>query len=234
MRHPAHRLAASALAIALCAAVPAAAAPPLRDWNPVIDPAKFTSAVDNPYFPLPVGARWVYRGETKDGLETLEVEVRPGTKFILGVATTIVFETASIDGEVVEIAENWFAQDEAGDVWYFGEFTQDFAGGVPVGTAGSWEAGIGDALPGIVMKAEPKRGDTYFQEYAPGIAEDRATVMSTGGGEAVSYGVFADVVTTREWTKLESNSVERKSYARGIGLILEKKGGARLELVEMR
>ena len=231
---PARFHAAALTTLACFIAAAAHAGPRPRDWNPVIDPAHFVVTVDNPYFPLTAGAKWTYRGTSKAGVETLEIEVRPGAKFILGVATTIVLETASLDGKVVEVAENWFAQDDAGNVWYFGESTQDFAGGVPGSTAGSWEAGVGDARPGIIMKAEPQRGDAYFQEFAPGTAEDQASVMATSGSEAVSYGVFDDVVVTREWTSLEGNSVERKTYARGVGLILEKKGGSRLELESFR
>ena len=231
---PARITAAVVIVLAGFVVVAAHAGPGPKEWNPIIDPAHFVATVDNPYFPLPAGAVWTYRGTSKAGVETLEIEVRPGTKFILGIPTTIVLETAKLDGQVIEVAENWFAQDDLGNVWYFGEATQEFDGGVPGSTAGSWEAGAFDARPGIIMEAEPRKGDAYFQEFAAGTAQDQAVVVATGGSEAVSYGVFNDVVVTREWTSLEGNSVERKSYARGVGLILEKKGGSRLELESFR
>ena len=202
-------------------------------WDPVIDPAQFVREVDNPYFPLPVGRILRYRGETSSGTETLEIEVTSRTKLVMGVATTVVVERHAVDGEIEEISENWFAQDRDGTVWYFGEFSQIFDGGQPVGSPGSWEAGLAGARPGIIMKAQPQPGDTYYQEFAPGIAEDQARVVSTGRSATVPFGTFEDVLVTKEWTALESSSVEHKSYARGIGLISEAGGSERLDLVEM-
>ena len=131
----------------------------------------------------------------------------------------------------MEISENWFAQDRDGNVWYFGEFSRDFQNGVPVTSTGSWEAGVGGAKPGIIMKAQPMPGDTYFQEYAPGVAEDMATVQSVGTTESTQLGTYSGVLKTKEWTPLESSSVEHKYYAPGLGLIREEKGGQWLELV---
>lgn len=200
-----------------------------KDWTPGIDPANFVSQVDNPYFPLSSTRSMSYRGVSKDGTETLVIEVTGQTKLILGVTTTVVVETARLNGDVIEVAENWFAQDREGNVWYFGESTRD----VVTGTAGSWEAGVGQARPGIIMKAHPTVGDTYFQEFAPGVAQDMAAVLSTTRRVTVMGRSFDNVLQTKEWTALEPNSVEHKSYAPGVGLILEEKGGVSLELVAL-
>jgi len=213
---------------------PAFAGQKPKDWVPGIDPANFVSQVDNPWFPLPAGRSMYYRGVTREGTETLRIEVTGQTKVILGVTTTVVVETAALSGQTIEIAENWFAQDREGNVWYFGEYTRDFENGVEVGTAGSWEAGVNGARPGFIMKARPTPGDTYYQEFAPGVAEDMASVISTSKRESVMGRDFGNVLVTKEWTALASNSVEHKSYAPGIGLILEEKGGVRMELVEVR
>ena len=77
-------------------------------------------------------------------------------------------------------------------------------------------------------------GDTYFQEFAPGVAQDMATVISNTRTATVLGRTIGNVLLTKEWTALEPSSVEHKSYAPGIGLILEEKGGARLELIEVR
>ena len=143
-------------------------------------------------------------------------------------------ERHKLDGQIVEISENWFAQDRDGNVWYFGEFSQEYENGVPINSAGSWEAGVAGAKPGIIMRANPQPGDVYFQEFAPGIAQDMAQVMSTSGTATVLQGSYSSVLETKEWTDLEPNSRERKSYAPGIGLILEEKGPERLELIEVR
>jgi hypothetical protein len=217
----------------LLTVAPAFAGQKPKDWSPGIDPANFARPVDNPYFPLSSTRTLSYRAATKSGTETLRIDVTGGTKVILGVTTRVVIETATVNGETVEIAENWFAPDNQGNVWYFGEFTQDYEGGVPVGTEGSWEAGQGEpvAQPGIIMKANPMPGDTYFQEFAPGVAQDMASVISVGKTATVLGSTYNNVLLTKEWTSLEPNSVEHKSYAPGVGLILEEKGGVRLELV---
>ena len=226
------RLLACTLVALLNAPEPAPAGPKPKDWNPVIDPNAFSSTVDNRYFPLIPGTTLQYRNKT--GSETLVIEVTSRTRNIMGVRTTVVVETATEDGRTVEISENWFAQDRDGNVWYFGEATQDFQNGVPVSTAGSWEAGVHGALPGIIMKARPAVGDTYFQEYAPGIAEDMASVMAVEGSLSTALASYSGVLKTKEWTPLEANSVEHKYYAPGVGLVREEKGSQWMELVGTR
>lgn len=235
IRAPFTRTAAWLLAASLLLPSHASSDPRPKSWNPSIDPANFAGVVeDNPYFPLPPGRTLLYRGTAKDGIETLEMEVTNRTKTILGVRTTVVVERHGLNGQIVEISENWFAQDRNGDVWYFGEFSQNYENGVPINSAGSWEAGVSDARPGIIMKANPQAGDVYFQEFAPGIAQDMAQVMSTSGSATVPQGSYTGVLETKEWTDLEPNSRERKFYAPGIGFLLEQKGPDRLELIEVR
>jgi hypothetical protein len=229
------RIAVWLLAASLLVPPHVSADPKPKDWSPTINPADFAGvAEDNQYFPLPPGRVLLYRGTSKDGTETLEFEVTNRTKTILGVTTAVVVERHGLNGQIVEISENWFAQDKNGDVWYFGEFTQNYENGVPTSSAGSWEAGVNGALPGIIMRANPQVGDAYFQEFSPGVAQDQAQVMSTTGTSTVLQGNYSGVLETKEWTSLEPNSRERKSYAPGIGLILEQKGQERLELIEVR
>jgi len=205
-----------------------------KEWAPTIQPSQFVSEVTNPYFPLPSGRVMRYRGETKNGVETLEIEVTHRTRLVMGVSTKVVVETHRLDGQIEEISENWFAQDLAGNVWYFGEYSQTFDNGAPSGTPGSWEAGVGDAQPGIIMEAQPKVGDAYYQEFAPGVAQDQAQVLSTLRTVTVPFGTYSQVLVTKEWTALESSSIEHKSYAQGIGLILEEKGSERVQLIAVQ
>ena len=200
------------------------------EWNPVIVPGNFVTTVDNEYFPLVVGQTRKYRADTKEGLVTVDIEVPGQTKVVMGVTTTVMIEREKLDGQTVEVSENWFAQDTDGNVWYFGEFSQKYENGVPAGTPGSWEAGVGGALPGIIMRANPQRGDAYFQEFAPGIAQDQAQVKSSSESLTVPFGTYGGVVVTKEWTSLESNSIEKKYYAPGIGLIMEENGPELLKL----
>jgi len=229
-----HSKAGWLLAALLLLPVHASAGPKPKEWNPSIAAKDFVAVVDNQYFPLPAGRTLFYRGQGKDGVTTLEIEITGNIKNVMGVNTTVVIEREKLNGQVVEISENWFAQDNQGNVWYFGEATQKYENGAPGSTEGSWEAGVAGAKPGIIMKADPQTGDSYFQEFAAGVAQDMAQVMSGSKSVAVQAGTYSNVLQTKEWSPIESGGSEFKSYAQGIGLILEEQGAERLELVEVR
>ena len=224
-----HFLVSAASLLVLLTWVPAFAAQKPKDWNPTIDPADFTTSVTNSYFPLVPGTTCTY--STPDGSETMTVAVTGQTKVVMGVTTLVVRETHREDGVIVEVSENWYAQDEDGNVWYFGEFSQTYENGVPTTTAGSWEAGVAGALPGIIMPADPQHGQTYFQEFAPDVATDQAMVLTTNDTVTVPAGTYTNVLRTKEWTPLENASVEHKYYAPGVGLIMEQDGSQQLQLV---
>ncbi|MBA2767797.1 MAG: hypothetical protein H0U35_01440 [Sporichthyaceae bacterium] len=201
-----------------------------------LDPAGFTTTIDNPFLPLVPGTLMRYRETGDDGEGAVVVRVTHRTKSIQGVETVVVRDRAYLDGELVEDTFDWYAQDRRGNVWYFGENTKEYENGRVVSTAGSWKAGRDGARAGIVMKAQPRAGDTYYQEYSPGVAEDQATVLSLEASATVPYGSFCDVLKTKDFTALEPGIVERKFYARGVGPVLEKLvsgGNERLVLVKV-
>lgn len=210
-----------------------------EDYNPVIDPANFVAAIDNPYFNLAVGSVWVYEGKDEDGkTERVEVEVTNETKTILGVNTTVVHAREWVEGELVEDTFDWFAQDKDGNVWYFGEDSKEIEGGEVVNTNGSWEAGVNGAKPGIVMKGNPQVNEVYRQEFLPGEAIDMGQVLSLTESVTIELGSYANCLQTKDWTPLEPEVVEHKFYSKDVGnVILEKKvagESGQLELVEMR
>lgn len=207
-------------------------------YHVTIDPADFVAVVDHPYLPLPTGARWVYDGEVDGEPQRDTVTVLPGTEDILGVHATVVRDTVrAADGSVLEDTLDWYAQDRAGNVWYLGEDTKEYDHGKVTSTEGSWRAGEHGAQPGIVMRAHPRVGDAYRQEFDRGNAEDLAEVTRLGAKITTPAGSYADVLVTKEWTPLEANVVEEKSYARGIGVVAARttKGAdERSELVSTR
>ena len=142
------------------------------------DPARFSTTIDNPFLPFVPGTVMRYRETGDDGRGRVVVRVTHRTKTVQGVETVVVRDRAFVGGELVEDTFDWYAQDRQGNVWYFGENTKEYENGQVVSTAGSWKAGRDGARAGIVMKAHPRVGDTYYQEYAPGVAEDQATVLS--------------------------------------------------------
>jgi hypothetical protein len=72
------------------------------------------------------------------------------------------------------------------------------------------------------MPGKPEAGMKYYQEVAPGVAEDRAEVISTSQTANVPAGRFQNVLKTEETTPLEPGELENKFYAPGIGLIMEE------------
>jgi hypothetical protein len=200
------------------------------------DPARFSTTIDNPYMPLVPGTRMEYRERGDDGRGHVVVRVTHRTKTVQGVETVVVRDKAYLRGELVEDTRDWYAQDRRGNVWYFGEYSEEIEDGKVVNTDGSWKAGRDGARAGIVMEARPKVGDTYYQEFSPGIAEDQATVLALDASVTVPYGSFDNVLKTKDFTALEPGHVERKFYAKGIGSVLEKlvRGGTeRLALVRV-
>jgi hypothetical protein len=200
-------------------------------YAPTIEAAQFVASVDNDYVPLSPGTRFVY--ETPSGGERVEVHVTEETRDVMGVTCTVVMSREYEDGELVEETADWYAQDAAGNVWYFGEETKEYKDGAVVSTAGSWEAGVDGAQPGIIMKGTPTVGDSYRQEYYAGHAEDMGEVLSLEESVTVPYGTFDSVLMTKGWTPLEPGDVEHNYYAPGVGLVLEVEGDDRLELVSV-
>jgi hypothetical protein len=191
-------------------------------YEPVLDPANFVAVIDNPYYPLPVGRTLVYEG-IKDGQTQQDtVTVTAQTKVIEGITATVVSDVSTHGTTVLERTFDWFAQDKQGNVWYLGEDTAAFLPNGKVDTSGSWEAGVHDAEPGIVMEAHPQIPDAYRQEYLAGQAEDTAWVVQLGGTVTVPYGTLRNTLTTLEATRIEPGLYDQKIYAPGIGLVLEQ------------
>jgi hypothetical protein len=193
-----------------------------------LKPSDFTTEIENPYFPLAPGSKWVYR----EGAQRVEISVTNETKKIEGITTRVVRDVVTEDGELVESTRDWYAQDSDGNVWYMGEATTEYENGKPKTTEGSWEAGVDGAEPGIIMPAEPRTGLSYRQEYYKGHAEDRAKVVTLDARVKVPFGRFDDALKTEDTAPLGKASVEHKYYARGTGLVLAVgSGGDREELV---
>ena len=197
-----------------------------------IDPSRFSSEIDNPFWPMTPGTVWIYR----DGDQRVEVRVTNRTRSIMGVETRVVHDLVTENGVPVEDTFDWYAQDDDGNLWYFGEETTEFEDGEPIGNAGAWEAGVDGALPGIALPAEPRVGMTYRQEYYAGEAEDRARVLSLDESVSVPFGDFTGALLTEDTTPLEPDVVEHKFYVPDIGPVLavQVKGeSGREELVSL-
>ena len=209
------------------------------EWKPPFNAAlpPFSSAVfsnptnvNNPYFPLIPDTTTVTRSHTEDGLETGIFEVTGTTRIVNGVTCVQVHDQVYLDDLLLEDTLDWFAQDDAGNVWYFGEDTSFYEYNdhdvlISTSKAGSFEAGldinsIGQvAAAGIIMEATRAVGDMYKQEYYKGVAEDQARVQALNVMVTLADGRTFTCVQTLEYTPLEEESDEYKWYAPGIGLV---------------
>jgi hypothetical protein len=194
------------------------------NYNPQIPaPSHFVSAIDNPYFPLPVGRRLKYRGIEDGKKEVDRVSVTDRTKVIGGITATVVLdEVLTQGGRVLEKTFDWYAQDDQGNVWYLGEDTKEYLPGGKVNTSGSWETGVNGAKPGVIMEADPQVPDGFRQECLSGEAVDIAWVVSAGGSIKIPYGTVHRVLRTLEFSPLEPNIVREKRYALGLGIVSER------------
>jgi hypothetical protein len=193
-------------------------------YQPDVRLERFTNStnITNPWSPYEPGKKYIFEGETEDGLEKIIEQRLNTTKKILGITCIVVNFKEYLDGKLIEETLDWYAQDNDGTLWYFGEQVDNYN---PDGTLkdhdGSWEAGVDGALPGIVMLAKPKAGVTYREEYYVNHAEDEAEVLETGLTVTTPLGTFKNCVKTRNFTRLEPDVQEHKYYAPGYGLIKE-------------
>jgi hypothetical protein len=204
------------------ASAPAAVINPAPGW-PARLPSDFVRVISNPWFPLRTGTTWVSRG-VKDGKPTVDTYAVTGqTKLILGVTCSVIKDTLTAHGKVIEQTSDWYTQDRQGNVWYFGEDTAEYnAAGQVTSTSGTWQAGVAGARPGIFMPANPQIGMGGYQEYLPGQALDHYTVVSLGAPVRVPYGSFAHALTMHETTALEPGVLDGKAYVKGIGQVAEQ------------
>lgn len=209
----------------------------LEPYTVNLTSADFIPLVDNPYFPLIPGTKWVYEVERKDGTTEQDVlEVLQEKHEVMGIQATIVHDLVSVDGQIVEDTMDWYAQDKDGNVWYLGETVDNYENGVLVNHDGSWEWAKDGALPGIIMWADPSAhvNEAYRQEYYVGEAEDLGQVLSVNESMTVPFGSFENVVKTYDFSSLDPDLQEQKYYAEGIGPIktVDLKTGEEEVLVE--
>lgn len=210
---------------------------PVGDQPVDLDPSDFTADVDNEYWPMEPGSRWTFREIDEEGNELqVVITVSTETKEIAnGITARIVRDTVTQDGELIEDTFDWYAQDAGGTIWYLGEDTAEFADGEISSTAGSFEAGVDGALPGVIMPGEPVDGMRYRQEYYQGEAEDNGEILSVDEQVEVAYGHFEGAVLTKDTITIEPDVQEYKLYAPRVGPVLVfgvSGGGGREELVD--
>jgi hypothetical protein len=185
-------------------------------------PAAYSPQVTNPWFPLTPGVELVYQG-TKDGKPTRDVvRVMRQTITIAGARCVVVRDLLFEAGRLEERTSDYYTQDRAGNVWYFGEDTAELdRQGHVSSTEGTWRAGRDGAKAGIYMPAHPRVGQTGRQEFLKGQAEDHFRVVSLDATVKVPFVSSRSALETHEWTPLEPGTLDQKIYVRSIGTVKE-------------
>lgn len=208
-----------ALTLAAAAAVLAWAAA-AEDWQSsfAVDKKNLGVSGTNPYFLLQPGHRLHYA----HGKATLTTTVLAETKIVDGVTTRVVEERETKNGQLVELAHDYYAIDsKTGDLYYFGEDVDTYKGGKVAAHEGAWLSGVKGARFGLMMPGEIKVGRKFYQELAPGIGMDRAELISVGEKITTPAGTFENCVHFKETSPLEKGMAGHKWYAPGVGVVKE-------------
>jgi hypothetical protein len=183
----------------------------LKPWGP------------NPFFPLVPGYKLLLEGEDDGEVETVLITVLRHTRIVDGVRCAIVEEREWVDGELVEVSRNFFAIcRNHGDVFYFGEEVDDYEDGEIVGHGGAWLAGQNGARFGLIMPGYPLVGSRYYQEVAPGVAEDRAEHLSVTESIVTPAGTFDGCLLVEETEPSSPDDESVKTYAPFVGIVQDE------------
>ena len=179
----------------------------------------FLDSGQNPYFVLEPG----FQLELASDEGHLMITVLDETRKIGEVVTRVVEEREEKNGKLVEVSRNFFAIcKQTNDVFYFGEEVDVYTDGKISGHPGAWLAGERGARAGRVAPGAPKVGAKYYQEFAPGVAMDRAEIVDVAATLKTPAGLFKNCLRTHESTGLDKKESEYKVYAPGIGLIQDE------------
>ena len=185
-----------------------APSPDTRAAGPAV---RFDKPQRNPLLPAPAGTVSRLPGQRWGERFREVVRVTHRTKRIQGVTTRVVRDVVRrLDGSISEKTDDWYATDNDGNVWYFGERTATYdRHGRVESREGSWKAGVDGAVRGLIMPANPRPTDAYRQEFYKGHAEDQAWIVQSNTRVKVPYGKLDQVVRSIEWTRLEKRRAGR-------------------------
>jgi hypothetical protein len=171
--------------------------------TPSPDPQDFVSGIDNSWLPLSPGTVLRYDVNGPGGTVTARAAVGDGTQVVAGVETTVVTTSSGPEGDA---HTDFYAQDRAGNVWWFGR-------------AGEWEAGVDGALAGLAMPAVPREGDGFRLGLLDGVVEDWAEVVTVDGRLDTPAAFHDHLVVLAVSSDLDPGHVQQRFYARGVGLV---------------
>lgn len=182
-----------------------------------------SSVIDNPWFPMKPGHQLILQGKAnRDGervARKIVFTVTDLTKVIDGVRSAVVYEVDYTAGEIEEVELSFFAQDDAGTIWFMGEYPEEYEGG-KFNKAPTWLSGFNGAKAGILIQAQPSLGPSFAEGWGPEVGwNDRAKVFELGSKTCVPAGCYDDVLVMDEFNLDEPDAHQLKYYARGVGTV---------------
>ena len=215
-------LAVFAFALVACAAVsPQENTATTTEWQEEFNilGRELSDSGEARYFILKPGFQMILESP----FERLTITVLDETKEINSITTRVLEEREERNGELIEVSRNFFAIDPAtGDVFYFGEEVDIYSNGQVTSHSGAWLAYENGNLPGLIIPGTPAVGMKYYQEFAPGVAQDRAEVINLSVNFQTQAGDFTDCLLTQESSKVSPLAIEYKTYCPGVGLVQDE------------
>jgi hypothetical protein len=181
--------------------------------------------VDNRMFPLQAGTQFEYRGKIVESGEakphSVVFTVTDATKMVNGVRTVVVWDRDFLRGELQEQELAFFAQDDGGSVWNFGEYPEEYENGKFAGAPSTWVSGASGAYGGRHMLAQPSEGVQYVAGRIPAIDfYDVARIKRVGAATCVQSRCYRQVLVVNEWSPGDRRGgLQIKYYAPGVGLV---------------
>ena len=191
------------------------------------DGVKFSrpTEITNPWLPMKPGMRYIYDGTTAavDGKlvpHRIVLNITDLVKVVDGVLNLVSYDLDYSNGELEEAELAFFAQDDDGNVWHFGQYPEEYENGRFLANP-AWLPGIEGARAGIMMKADPKLGaPSYSQGYGPVVSwTDRGETHQVGQEVVIGDKKYTNVLVIKETAVGEEGAWQTKYYAQGIGNI---------------
>jgi hypothetical protein len=208
--------------------------------QPAGGPFSTPLAVTNPLFPLAVGSQFTYEGKIVDSdgshEHSVTFTVTDLVKHVDGAETVVALDQDYLEGQLQEQELAFFAQDNAGNVWNFGEYPEEYDNGKLSGAPSTWIRGAGGAYGGMHVLSRPRIGMAYREGLVPAIQfDDVSKVASVSQRTCVKAGCYNSVVVVDETSPNDPTSGHQiKYYAPGTGLVkVAAKGGDTQEFLEL-
>jgi len=208
--------------------------------QPAGGPFSTPLAVTNPLFPLAVGSQFTYEGKIVDSDGSHEhsviFTVTDLVKHVDGTETVVALDQDYLEGHLQEQELAFFAHDNAGNVWNFGEYPEEYDNGKLTGAPSTWIRGAGGAYGGIHVLSQPRIGMQYREGLVPAIQfDDVSKVTSVSQRTCAKTGCYNSVVVVDETSPNDPTSGHQiKYYAPGTGLVkVAAKGGDTQEFLAL-